>query len=274
MKPKRQITPSDIVIVSIIMLLFLANLAAVGTAGRERAKRAVCLSNLKQLTQAWRIFADDHNGQLINGMAGIDRPDAKAWVGQCWHSNYSSGKLLPATLQREAIEEGALWPYLEALNLYRCPSGYPGELLNYRIVDAMNGLSRSGTVTVRVGVRIDDTVLWVQNLSEIITPGPAERMVFLDAGYIAPDSFSTHYAYEAWWDTPPVRHNDGTTVSFADGHVEYWPWQGTDTIEYGRTNDRVHLSNNYRPQTPEGFADLHRFQRAVWGRLGYEPTEE
>jgi len=279
MRARRQITRSDVAVLLAVVMFFLANLGAVGTAGRERAKRAVCLSNLKALTQAWRQFADDHNGQFVNGAGGINRMSGgevnAAWVGKCWGDSYSAGEQLPETMQKQAIRAGALWPYTEELKLYRCPGGYPGEMLNYSIVDAMNGLSmgRSGTTTGGKSVRVDDTVLWVQNFSEIITPGPAERMVFIDEGWITPDSYGVHYQQETWWDDPPIRHNDGTTVAFADGHAEYWQWKGEDTVEHGRLADRVHMSNNRAPQTPEGREDLHRLQRAVWGRLGYEPTE-
>jgi len=276
MKSRRQITRSDVAVFLIVALFLLANLAAVGTAGRERAKRAVCLSNLRVLTQAWRQFANDHNGQLVNGAAGINRSNAKAWVGKCWDDAYSFGMQLPEEWQRGEIRRGALWPYVGELRLYRCPSGYAGEMLNYTIVDAMNGLSfgRSGTTFGDKGARFNDTVLWVQNLSEIIAPGPARRMVFIDEGWITPDSFATHYQQETWWDAPPVRHNDGTTVSFADGHVEYWQWKGAETIEYSRRSDGVYLGGALAPQTAEGREDLHRVQRAVWGRLGYEPSEE
>jgi prepilin-type processing-associated H-X9-DG protein len=278
MKSRRQITRSDVAVFLVVALFLLGNVAAIGTAGRERAKRTICLSNLKQLTQAWRQFADDHDGQLVNGMAGILRMSKgqldKPWVGKCWADNYAAGKHLDEDIQREEIQDGALWPYLQELNLYRCPSGYAGEMLNYTIADGMNGLTRIGTTYGGKSVRVGDTVLWIRNFDEIITPGPDKRMVFIDEGWITPDSFNTHYTLEAWWDDPPIRHNDGTTVSFADGHTEYWQWKGADTIEYGRRSDGVHMGGSRTPQTAEGREDLHRLQRAVWGRLGYEPTGE
>ncbi|UCD49919.1 MAG: hypothetical protein JSW27_20610 [Phycisphaerales bacterium] len=266
----------DLLVLALCAVFLAACLGAVGTTGRERAKRAVCLSNLKVLTQAWRQFADDHDGQLVNGMAGIDRFSGgkldKAWVGQCWHSSYFAGEQLDEAIQKQEIRRGALWPYLQDLNLYRCPSGYPGEMLTYAIVDSMYGMSRSGTWSGGGGARVGDTVLWIQNFNEIITPGPAERMVFIDYGCVTIDSFAVLYLQERWWEGPPVHHNDGTTVSFADGHVAYWQWKGTETIEAGRSNS-LHASSWLQPETQEGREDLHRLQRAVWGRLGYEVTE-
>lgn len=268
---------ADMVVLMVCTAFLLACLGTVGRSGRERAKRTVCLSNLKQLTQAWRQFADDHDGNLVNGAGGIYMTSSSnPWVGMCWSPYYQSGGQLPEDQQIDGIRDGTLWPYVREVNLYRCPSGYVGERLNYSVVDGMNGLSRTGTVTYAggktQGVRVGDTVVWVQNLSEIISPGPAERMVFIDEGFITPDSYNTHYKRETWWDDPPIRHNDGMTASFADGHVEYWQWQGIDTIEWGRFSEQRHVSNNHLPETARGFEDLHRLQRAVWGRLGYEPT--
>lgn len=277
MKPARNITKSDMAILLVLTAVVLCNLAAVGRHGRERAKRTVCLGNLKQLTQAWRQFADDHDGNLVNGAGGIYMAASNPWVGKCWHDRFSSGERLPAQMQWAALRSGALWPYVQDLRSYRCPGGYPGEMLNYSIVDGMNGLSRSGTTTVVAGktqgVRVGDTVVWIRNLSEIVSPGPAERMVLIDEGFITPDSYNTHYRQETWWDDPPVRHNDGVTASFADGHAEHWQWKGIDTIEWGRFSEQSHVINNRVPETAEGFEDLHRLQQAVWGRLGYEPTQ-
>ena len=273
---RRYYRKADWVTLALCAVLLMACFGAVGTAGRERAKRAVCLSNLKVLTQAWRQFADDHDGQLVNGAAGIDRISSsgrdKAWVGKCWHDSYYSGEQLDEAIQKQGIKDGALWPYLRDLNLYRCPSGYAGEMLTYAIVDAMNGLGRTGTVFGGKGMRVDDTALWVQKFSEITTPSPAERMVFIDNGWVTIDSFAVHYRREQWWEGPPVHHNDGTTVGFADGHAAYWKWKATETIEAGR-NRTLHASCWLQPETREGKEDLHRLQRAVWGRLGYETTE-
>ena len=35
------------------------------------------------------------------------------------------------------------------------------------------------------------------------------------------DAYAVYIHLEQWLDNPPVRHGDGATVSFADGHVEH-----------------------------------------------------
>ena len=160
-------------------------------------------------------------------------------------------------------------PYCRDVKLYHCPSGRPGELRNYSIVDSMNGYARQGTYSGNVGLKAGQTVLWLKNMSEIRTPGPAQRAVFIDEGWITPDSYAVHYQQANWWDDPPVRHSDGATLSFADAYSEHLRWKGQDTIEYGRIRDGSYMGSMYSPVTAEGKADLQRLQIAVWGRLGY-----
>jgi len=106
-------------------------------------------------------------------------------------------------------------------------------------------------------------------------PGPANRVVFLDEGRITPDSYACHYVNERWWDPPFVRHGEGTNVSFADGHADYWKYKGEKTIEIGklaaipgRTATDLH---QMVPQSEDDFLDLYKMQKAIWGRLGYSP---
>ena len=48
----------------------------------------------------------------------------------------------------------------------------------------------------------------------------AYRLVFIDEGYMTSDDFAVYYSEPRWWDNPPVRHGDGTTFGFADGHAD------------------------------------------------------
>ena len=150
--------------------------------------------------------------------------------------------------------------------LYRCPTGIRGEMRTYTITDAMNGLARDGTYSGNSGIRVGRTVLWVKRRTEIIAPGPSKRLVFLDEGRVTPDSYACHYLNSTWWDPPFVRHGDGSNVSFADGHSDYWKWDGKKTLETGKMANPLH---QMVPSTPEEIEDLQRMQKGVWGRLGY-----
>ena len=119
-------------------------------------------------------------------------------------------------------------------------------------------------------------------LTDIISPGAAQRAVFVDRGFTPVDDFYLSYLEPLWdWATPPpIHHAEGVTLSMADGHAEYWKWRGRETVEIPRelfpVGDsyfmEIFKGNHYEPQTEDGMYDLQRVQRAVWGRLGY-PTE-
>ena len=118
--------------------------------------------------------------------------------------------------------------------------------------------------------------MWVKRRTDIVSPGPAQRIVFLDEGRITPDSYATHYVNERWWDPPFVRHGDGTNVSYADGHADYWKFMGTKTLEIGKlaavSGLDAHALHQMTPVSDDDYQDLYRMQKAVWGRLGYTPS--
>ena len=133
-------------------------------------------------------------------------------------------------------------------------------MLTYSIMDSMNGY---GDGTKEPG-------LWLKRKMEIRRP--SSMAVFIDEGWVTPDSYAVYYKLECWWDDPPIRHGDGTDFSFADGHSEYWKREGPDTVKHGRTVDRLFAGPGWAPKTDNGFHDLYRVQKATWGQLGYEPT--
>ena len=55
-----------LVVIAIIAGLMALLLPALGRA-REQARRAVCLSNLRQLTTAWLLYAEANDGWLVSG---------------------------------------------------------------------------------------------------------------------------------------------------------------------------------------------------------------
>ena len=268
-KRKTGFTLIELLVVIAIIAILMAILMPALNRAKEQGKRAACLSNLKQLQLAWLMYNDENDGLIVNGAGGVDRGDEKAWVGKCWHDNYGAGEIQDEDIQKEAIMEGALYPYIRDVGMYECPTGTRGEKLTYAVMDGANGLTRTGTANGNKSVRVGKTVLWLKRDSDIVSPGAAYRMIFIDEGWVTPDSYATHYQQATWWDDAPVRHGDGTNVSFADGHVEYHKWRGADTVKYGKLQEKGHSGGDRAPETDAGTEDLEWLQTSCWGRLGY-----
>jgi len=274
MLKSRGFTLIELLVVIAIIAILMAILMPALNRVREQGKRVVCLNNLKQLALSWIMYADENDDKLVNGAAGFgyrdtgwgDHGKEQAWVGTCWASDYGSGGQLPAEQQLEQIKSpnGALWPYVKDVDVYSCPTGSRGEMLTYAIMFSMNAVNHTATQGVR-GAHI-------KRRTEISNPAPAYRLVFIDEGWVTPDAFAVHYDNEYWWDDAPVRHGDGTNVSFADGHADYKKWKGIETIKNGRDLSRIHRGSGFVPTSSDGYQDLYWMQKSTWGRLGYTPT--
>jgi len=263
-KTSRGFTLVELLVVIAIIAVLMAILMPALNRVREQGKRAACFGNMKQLILAWVIYADENDEKIVNGAAGFSNRNM-SWGDHrnelAWIDKVDPGD--PAvTLQ--GIRDGALWPYLGNVDVYRCPTGRRGEVFTYSIMFSMNAVEHPWVQGVE-GAHI-------KNRSQIHNPAPALRLVFIDEGSMTSDAYAVWYLEETWFDDPPVRHGDGTNVAFADGHAEYWKWKGTDTIKRARLVETGHQGSHWKPQTDAGFHDLYRMQKGCWGRLGYTPT--
>ena len=88
-----------------------------------------------------------------------------------------------------------------------------------------------------------------KKLTDIKAPNADKCMVFIDEReYTVTDSqFGMPTAFcsgvppaaDMWWDSPADRHNQGSNLSFADGHVEYWKWKVPKTIPAWAGGDKI-----------------------------------
>jgi len=284
MDPKRRaFTLIELLVVIAIIAILMAILMPALKRAREQGRRVVCEGNLKTLTLAWIMYADENDQKLVNGAGGIDRSAGRLredpWVRQGWGANWNNANVddtgMTEDEKKAAIRDGALWPVVRQYDVYKCPTGRRNEFVTYAFVDAANGLHREGTFVnngnyIRdVGARVGKTVMWLKRMDDIASPPPAERLIYIDEGAMTPDSFATHYVYGPWWDDPPVRHGDGTTVSWADGHASHLKWSATETITRARQTADFYGGGGFQPQTEAGIQELEDFRKAVWGRLGY-----
>ncbi len=280
MKKLQGFTLIELLVVIAVISLLMAILIPVLRSARERAQRTVCLSNLRQLTLAWTAYATEHDGKIVGGRSMGRATNYTGWVGKAFWLPKSRSELI------DDDRKGALWPYVRDIDVYRCPRGWEGHAVTYTPVIAANGALAEGTFVPGSadssfhmrGKRVGPTALRLARLTDIISPGAAQRAVFIDQGRTPGGSdFAVHYLYPKWAkiSAPPIRHRNGVTLSMADGHVEYWKWKARETVEMPRklttSKGRIMeiLEEHYEPRTEEGLYDLQRLQKATWGRLGY-----
>ena len=268
MNKRNALTLVELLVV-IGVLFFL--LAIVMPAFQYQKPKVRCRSNLKQLSLAWVMYSDENDGKFVNGAAGMSRPNEPAWVGRDWDPNYMQDKQLSEKKQIEAIKTGALYPYCKNEKVFKCPQSQKEFKRTYSIVDSLNGVPQPGNPMGRGPVEVMDKLI-VKNRGKL--QYAHMRAVFICVGWTAPGSYGVYYDKEKWWDPPPMQHLKGTTVSFADAHVVYWKWKGKETIELFNNAGPTPLSQHVSPTTREGKGDLQMVQKAVWGKLGYEPEPQ
>jgi prepilin-type N-terminal cleavage/methylation domain-containing protein len=276
-----------LVVIAVIALLMAILIPALGKA-RELARRAACQGNLRQLQIAWETYAAEHDGFIVNGNPyTYATPDGRTASGTPWLlASFAAGDGPKTLKEAEAmVRTGALAHYIGNVHAYLCPSRIRlsgvGEqedagqdlLSSYCIVPSMNTCApESASVMnqqIRSKYKIGRTVPFVGKTTELIDPGPSSRMVFVDEGSGDWDN----WMYGGWgWvarEPLPVHHTDGTCMSFADGHTEYWKWIDPGAIAWGHWEQEVTRVSSSAPPpggSSIGDADFVRLHKAIWGR--------
>ena len=245
MNRRKGLTRVDAIITVACVALVLAQAAVLNAGGRQRSKREVCLANLRSLANAWQIYSNDNSGKIPVGDVyySWQFPTSSGGPQRAWwewphpfpHSmpptastkftqGYPSSASITQAAWEHATAEGTLWKYVGDYNIYRCPDGDKGQYVTYSMSHSMNtypGSAGTGAVTIT-------------NINQI--SNPAERFVFLDTGFIKRGAFFVIYSSSGssvpgkWYDPPPMRHSQGTTFAFADGHAIYRKWTDPHTL--------------------------------------------
>jgi len=247
-----------LVVIGIIACL-VGILLPVLSAAREHAKRVACISNVRQLTIAWLMYANDNRGRLCSSNSWendgshdpVPGPRSFSWIG---------GGTDPS--------QGALWPYLHDARIYFCPNRagprgvhiQPPFIRDDYISYAMNGLLASQQVPPglpRSALLITDikhaesTFVFIEPFNTV----PCDRYV--------PPIYTPGVSAAEGFDWPPGRNHwlggaNGTTLSFADGHAIFWQYANLttynpyDNFGAANTGDSLQLAAWSGFQNPRG----------------------
>ncbi len=232
-----------LVVIAIIALLMSITMPSL-QASKENARRVVCLSNLRQLTLGWFMYADNNDGKIVSA-----NTEPEGWMGEDVYKGTEKEKL-------DEMQRGLFWDYCPAPDAYRCPKVIDGVVRNYVPVDSMNGFT---------GVP-NTAHLICKKTSQI--NHPFDRAIFVEEGITTPESFTTNYELPLWWDWVPVPHGFGTTFSFGDGRCEYWKWKDPQTANYTRENCPLSPYVVSQPLQYDN-EDVVDCIKLVWGSTGF-----
>jgi prepilin-type N-terminal cleavage/methylation domain-containing protein len=228
-----------LVVIAIIAILAALLLPALAK-GRANATGAICLSNQKQLTLAFKMYNDDNNGNFvpyhscpiqINGTVqlmdlnggGIWPGDASVTVTETGVAQYA------AQIKARILLSPLLSRYARNPNLLHCPGDLRSKLPpsspawafdSYSCGAGVNGEDSGNSLTKETQLR-----------------APVRQWVFVE------DSDSRGRNVGSWMMDPegpsaidnlPIYHNDTGTQGYADGHAVMHRWLDADTLKQGR----------------------------------------
>lgn len=223
-----------LVVIAIIAILAAMLLPALSRS-KQHALNVACINNLKQLNLCWAMYSHDHNDRMPPNNSVYDISTGQPIPGLDLNQTWCPGNTRTDT-NTANIEKGFLFSYNRSAAIYHCPADRsfvelgPAVTLpiprtrSYNMSQSINGIS--GPVP---GMH---SLYWIpsyQRLSEI--KDPAGIFVFIDVheGGILDALFGLPMPGSSWdgiwFDLPANRHNQGCSLSFADGRAERWKWK-------------------------------------------------
>ena len=212
-KKRKGFTLIELLVVIAIIAILAAILFPVFAKAREKARTASCQSNLKQIVLAARMYAQDYDERwpLTDVVPGLPQ-GAPHWTNVCWWRFY-------------------LQPYVKNWQVFVCPNSIRSAA---DAADSTNQFHFNYGYTSALRNRADGDIRF-----------PAELIAYGDASHWDGDGCGgLSYAYASVnrrpsgnpcgasqsvnWVEQATRHNFGSNVAFADGHVK---WVSARTLQ-------------------------------------------
>ncbi len=232
-----------IAIVAILAALLLPTLAK----AKQKAQGLQCMNNHRQLSLAWRMYADDSQDVLV--FASDDGNPLNPLNQYAWtlsHMDFDPNKRANWDITYDMIKR-PLWSYAQNPTIYKCPSDRSTINVDGNLVPRVRTMSMNLYVGGFVGTDgnwgFADTYMVYTKFSQLSgNVAPADKIfVFLDMredlinwgnfmtemdGYSPPQP--QQYSFTS--DLPGSYHNQACGFSFADGHSEIKRWLDPRTM--------------------------------------------
>jgi len=239
-----------LVVIGVIAILAALLLPVLGKA-KMRATEVSCLSNQKQLALAWKLYADDNGGKIVNfSTYTVPTSSPLNTTNTPWRTDIFNGQLIVSVPAGYSAEQawiykiemgfkqptpaiaGPLFRYAPNATVIHCPGdkrfqlpvGHGFAWDSYSGVTFLNGEGGGFTKDTQV-MHPSDRILWAEGAD-----GRGENVgswVMDDPGTAA-----ANFTDALFGDSPAAFHVNACTFSFVDGHAEGHKWLDPTTIDY------------------------------------------
>ncbi len=243
---RKAFTLIELLVVIAIIAILAAILFPVFAQAKEAAKKASCISNLKQLTLAVNMYGADYDDVMPLHV-------------------YPEGSASVSVFD-------AIYPYSKNKDIFQCTSKRSGTVnigtatgYGSSIMGLLPSYGINFAVFGNDQLVIDDGVVAYKSPSMTSMPAPADTILMYDgfygsatsgdgqtlrnkyanapAGYVSPGT-----DYDIYLANGFPRHSDGININFADGHAKHYkgnvsfgaPASGSTTIKVYRLPYDLH----------------------------------
>jgi prepilin-type N-terminal cleavage/methylation domain-containing protein len=258
-----------LVVIAIIASLAAMLLPALGS-GKLKAQGIQCMSNHKQLTLAWKMYADDNEDRLLyasHWAEPVADKDPYVWVKGAL--DFDPGNRSNWDIEKD-ITQSPMWPYCSKnATIWRCPADHSSVTLNGERLPRVRSMSMNLWVGGFLGMDcgLSGSTAYYENggstwrvvlkMSEMTTLSPSQTFLFLDMREDSIDWGNFAVDMTGWpdnpeqigfYDLPGSYHHRAGGFSFADGHSEMHRWLDDRTmpplIFDGQVYDQPRSANN------------------------------
>jgi prepilin-type N-terminal cleavage/methylation domain-containing protein len=247
----------ELLVVIAIIAILAAVLLPVLASARQKALIAECLDNQKQLDLAWKLYADENNGNVVGANCNLksDWRISPAGTGFVMPTvptgiptSPSQNQALNEYLDQQGFMQGGLYPYCKNANVIHCAADRRSFIAGYTAFDSysiMNGLNGSSpnsypqpSFTRETSIRHPSNISIFLEENDPRSQSAGSYTVNENINsWCLPITGNTYpadnWAGLSWWDCPAAYHIVGETFSFVDGHAEMHKWLDSATIALG-----------------------------------------